>query len=559
MNKEFRNLERKLKRIGYSNLVNIRYFTEIPDNYLLELINYKEKELKKYCQVIATLIRNNKLYIRKFENITREVLSIIFNNTENQKDIIDIVANTNFIECEEVIKATYNLISINNSYKLDAIYDIISSFHLFNQININNIVLYIKMCTSNQQINSITSLYSNQSNLKNKRLIPIIKEFIHNPNYKYGEYIVDLINDYDFLKNDRKMNMLLQMFKISNINQISLLYEIMKNQNMVNSSLGNSLIEDVFKNTNNYYFKYFIILVKNKDKISDISFKKIIVAIENTSKISYKIEGLLELINTKYINDGIFLNIFINGILNAKYEYQVKYILKLDNTIINSFELINLLINGILNTTHEYQSNCLLKVANILPSTIYYRDIINKIIVSNKLTCKYLPYLLRSEYMKNCKEYLNVLNRFDDLTMEYQKVLFLSLITLEDINEIDINYLINIISHATELQCIAIDRLYNNEFYKFNHDELIKYILMFKDKEHIELFTKLLINLERIGYDKVIEIIRLVIKSGMNFKELYDFIKNNIDNYYYELVVQEEKKRDQELKNDIKKILVIKK
>jgi len=192
-----------------------------------------------------------------------------------------------------------------------------------------------------------------------------------------------------------------------------------------------------------------------------------------------------------------------------------------------------------------------------LENIIYYKDIILEIIKLDSLNCKYVNLFLQKE-LYNRHDYLNLFYRLIDYKTKEQKELYLQLLDIKDLFNYNINYTFNMIEKCNEYQCKALLELYNYKFYKNEHFNLIKYLFIFKDQKHVYLFKEILIQIDRIGYEKSLEIIRLISNSNIDIDVIYDYYINILKKRIVEFDVKDLEFYEKRTKNEVDKIKKLK-
>ena len=560
MNNCYSVLTRRIKELNKNKLLSTRYIKSLNDIEIITILNYSPKDFKIYMEIIECLYKNNIIVTKEIEDNAKKVLNIIFSNInkKNKNDSLTLITETKFLHCNNVVSATVNFLSLENKFKVDSVVDIFSNYERPYLINANKIILDIKRCSNKKQVNALTNLFSTESLLRNKNLGYLVELILKNPKYKYYQFPVYLAIYNDFLTSNKYLDLLSILFKLDNIDDIKLVFDCFRTPSMLNSSICIPFINSIIKEGHKNYYKYFNKVVLNKDRLSDISFKKIINAIK-LCKNKYQIDGLISLMNSNIINNSSINNIIIDSIIKSREEYKIKSILNIafNKKILNNLNITNNIINGIVNSKHDYQVNTLLFSIDYLENTIYYKDIILEIIKLDSINCKYVNLFLQKE-LYDRHNYLNLFYRLIDYKTKEQKELYLQLLDIKDLFNYNINYTFNMIEKCNEYQCKALLELYNYKFYKNEHFNLIKYLFIFKDQKHVYLFKEILIQIDRIGYEKSLEIIRLISNSNIDIDVIYDYYINILKKRIVEFDVKDLEFYEKRTKNEVDKIKKLK-
>ena len=136
--------------------------------------------------------------------------------------------------------------------------------------------------------------------------------------------------------------------------------------------------------------------------------------------------------------------------------------------------------------------------------------------------------------------------------------MFFYLLRLNNVDFQKRNYLLERIKRSNKEQCEAVYELYDKEFYNDEHYKLIRYLFLFKDKKHIELFKLILINISKIGYERAIELINYLKENEIDINIFYQVIKRKLEDGEIEIASWKELIEKNGLQKEIDKIKKLK-
>lgn len=547
----------KLNKYGYKDLLNKNYLSYLTNDEINKILYLNNSDFKKYFSIVRKLYLKNIFNTRELEINTIKILDIIFSNiNKKNKDLaLDLISNTKFLQTNNYMDAIILFLSLENKNKALVVVDIFYNIDYPYMIDASKIVNNIKVCENNNQLNTLFFIFSNTSNLKNKRISTVVNLIIRNPKYKYYKYIIDLINKHDFLVSNKELDIIKRLIKLDDEDQIKLIYNSVTTPEMYNNAICVPFINSIFKNGSKSYYKYYNKLVINKEKIPDSIFKKMLEVIKLSDK-EFKIYGVLELIDSNFIKNLNKMDILLDAISNSKYEFQVEGLLRLNSQkrYLERTEYFKEIVYGIINCEKDYQVKTIVSVIRKIVNSDYYKEIIDAIIDSSIINSYYIREFIDND-LSYRKDYMYLFNRLIKLDKEYQKEVFVSIIDKEDLKNRDLNDILNMIERCkNKYQSYALLELLDNGIYNNEHFNLVKYLFTSKDKRYINLYKNILLRINKLGYYKAFWLISFIHDSGISINMIYDLINNYLDS---EAFINDSDFEDF-CQDEVKKMLVLK-
>ncbi len=555
-----KDLYLKMKSLKFRNLFYENYFKNLNDKDIYLILGLNEEESIEYFNLVGILYKREKLKSFLLEEKLKNIITIAFSNSNKRarQDFYDLVLDTNFLDGKNIEMATLNFFNINE-LKRNTLIDLFIDLEDLYNVDLSKIVLDIKNSLSKSQMMAVYYILGNKKCIHSKNIKKVISMIKKYPNFKYYQKFISLIIDHDFIEKDKYLEQLELFLSIDNKDQVDLFYTVLTKKEMLNSKLESRFIDYIVKKGPRNYYDSFKELVLRKDKLDDYLFRRIGQGIVDAKNKEQR-DSLLTLTDFDFKDNYAAINLLIEGIINSKEFIQREYLEKLKyyDFIFANLVFTKDVIDTMLKTKIEYQ---LQGITSCIRSLYYfpnYKEILNGLIESSEIISLNTNQLLKIKDIKNRSDFFIIYDKFRNLKSDYQIELFFYLLRLNNVDFQKRNYLLERIKRSNKVQCEAVYELYDKEFYNNEHYKLIRYLFLFKDKKHIELFKLILINISKIGYERAIELINYLKENEIDINIFYQVIKRKLEDGEIEIASWKELIEKNGLQKEIDKIKKLK-
>ena len=555
-----KDLYLKMKSLKFRNLFYENYFKNLNDKDIYLILGLNEEESIEYFNLVGILYKREKLKSFLLEEKLKNIITIAFSNSNKRarQDFYDLVLDTNFLDGKNIEMATLNFFNINE-LKRNTLIDLFIDLEDLYNVDLSKIVLDIKNSLSKSQMMAVYYILGNKKCIHSKNIKKVISMIKKYPNFKYYQKFISLIIDHDFIEKDKYLEQLELFLSIDNKDQVDLFYTVLTKKEMLNSKLESRFIDYIVKKGPRNYYDSFKELVLRKDKLDDYLFRRIGQGIVDAKNKEQR-DSLLTLTDFDFKDNYAAINLLIEGIINSKEFIQREYLEKLKyyDFIFANLVFTKDVIDTMLKTKIEYQ---LQGITSCIRSLYYfpnYKEILNGLIESSEIISLNTNQLLKIKDIKNRSDFFIIYDKFRNLKSDYQIELFFYLLRLNNVDFQKRNYLLERIKRSNKVQCEAVYELYDKEFYNNEHYKLIRYLFLFKDKKHIELFKLILINISKIGYERAIELINYLKENEIDINIFYQVIKRRLEDGEIEIASWKELIEKNGLQKEIDKIKKLK-
>ncbi len=555
-----KDLYLKMKSLKFRNLFYENYFKNLNDKDIYLILGLNEEESVEYFNLVGILYKREKLKSFLLEEKLKNIMTIAFSNSNKRarQDFYDLVLDTNFLDGKNIEMATLNFFNINE-LKRNTLIDLFIDLEDLYNVDLSKIVLDIKNSLSKSQMMAMYYILGNKKCIHSKNIKKVISMIKKYPNFKYYQKFISLIIDHDFIEKDKYLEQLELFLSIDNKDQVDLFYTVLTKKEMLNSKLESRFIDYIVEKGPRNYYDSFKELVLRKDKLDDYLFRRIGQGIVDAKNKEQR-DSLLTLTDFDFKDNYAAINLLIEGIINSKEFIQREYLEKLKyyDFIFANLVFTKDVIDTMLKTKIEYQ---LQGITSCIRSLYYfpnYKEILNGLIESSEIISLNTNQLLKIKDIKNRSDFFIIYDKFRNLKSDYQIELFFYLLRLNNVDFQKRNYLLERIKRSNKEQCEAVYELYDKEFYNNEHYKLIRYLFLFKDKKHIELFKLILINISKIGYERAIELINYIKENEVDINIFYQVIKRKLEDGEIEIASWKELIEKNGLQKEIDKIKKLK-
>ena len=526
------------------NIINCRYFKELPNNLINSLLRLNRNDFRQYVLFIS-LLKEKHLLACNSENLIRLSNIFIFKmRFLSTKYLMNLLVKTNLLNHPQLIEFSSILLQIETNDKLKAISNILTSSQDVCNLNIVSIISFVKRVKNYQQLESLVQIIKNPVIRKHKNYLDFVELILNNPQNSNLDLIAMALNNNVFSKHPKVINLLQFLLKSQTKEQAELIYEIIINESMLKSFYLEKVLGTIMRDDTAEYFPYLRKIIIEKKYLSDAIFDKVLNTLfKANSKIQMqtvldilkhqelldKEDDLYYLLETTLKIDKGFKRIAFNSFIEK--------VVSLDNfDFLNSTNMT--LIEGILKSSKDYQAFALANSSCYLEKFPFVSSIVEEIIKEESpIVVHGISILLSIPNISELPNLFAIINELKKVKNEYQMKAIIAILMQEKVIKSNkyIQYIKLIIKAKKDqidsiLEIISsMENLFDPQLEKFLEDVTMEF-----DFDKLELITIIILNYPFLGVTKAKELIlKLKNTTRKNYKEIINQVKRELESIDY--------------------------
>ena len=546
MNNNLKSLVLRMQKERFnSNIINYNYFKELPKNLVDALLKLNSNDFCQYIFFIHTL-KENHLLACNSENLIKLSNMFIFKmRSSSTRYFMDLLIKTNLLNHNQLIEFSSLFLQINVNDKLKAISNILMSSSDICNLNIINIVFYIKMTKNYQQLKSLVQIIKNPEIRKHKDYQEFIDIVLNNSQNTNLNLMSLALNNKVFLKHPKALN-LLRNFLIKDITkeQANLIYTIITNEAMLKSFYLEKVLRTIMRDDTVEYFPYLKKVITWKKYLSDAIFDKVLDTLFKSSS-NVQMQTVLDILSQQALldrEDDLYYLLeeslkIDSGFKRIAFNSLISNVISQDNfTFLDSANMT--LIEGILKSSKDYQAFALANSSCYLEKFPFVSSIVEEIIKEeNPIVVHGISILLSIPNIAELKDLFVVINELKKVKNEYQVKSIMVILSQEKIIKAN-KYLkyIQLILKSKMDQIDSILEIVSNIENLFDPqlDEFLEILTEEFDFTKLELMTLIILNYQSLDKNMAKELIlKLKNTSKKEYKETIEEIKSKLESIDY--------------------------